>query len=95
MVIWAVGIGPDFDSSIFVVSSVEPDMRRLVLLAGLLFYGPIVATGCSSSSSEPAKVDGMTPAEYREKGEPSARAAPAKAQKTKGARQWSCEAVPA
>ena len=44
-------------------------MRRLVLLSGLLFYGLIVVAGCSSSSSEPAKIDGMTPAEYREKGD--------------------------
>ena len=62
-------------------------MRRFGLLAGPLLYGLIVVAGCSSSSSEPVKIDGMTPAEYREKSEPSARVDPAKAQKTKGSRR--------
>ncbi len=59
-------------------------MRRRVLLAGLLAYVLIVVAGCSSSSSEPAKIDGMSPAEYREKGETTV---PAKAQKPAGARR--------
>jgi hypothetical protein len=62
----------------------ESVMRRLVLLSGLLSFALIVVAGCSSSSTEPAKIDGMTPAEYREKGELSGRADP-KAQKSKGA----------
>jgi hypothetical protein len=52
-------------------------MRRVVLLSGLLYYGLIVMAGCSSSStSEPAKIDGMSPAEYREKAEPAQNAQP-------------------
>jgi hypothetical protein len=69
--------GTVFDSSSPDASPVESEMRRGVLLLGLLFYGLIVMAGCSSSSpSEPAKIDGMSPAEYREKAEPSQKAQP-------------------
>jgi hypothetical protein len=85
MVVTAVGIGPDFDSSFLVVSAVESNMRRLLLFAGLFVYGLIVVPGCSQSPSEPIKIDGMSPAEYREKAEPT-QAIPAKKQKTGGAR---------
>jgi hypothetical protein len=62
-------------------------MSPLVLLSGLLLFGLIVVVGCSSSSTQPAEINGMTPAEYREKGELSGRSAPAKAQKTKDPRR--------
>jgi hypothetical protein len=66
------------DSSLLDVLRVEPGMRRFVLLSGLLGYVLIVVTGCSSSSSQPAQIDGMTPAEYREKAEPSQKSPPKK-----------------
>jgi hypothetical protein len=57
-------------------------MRTLALLTGLLFYGLIIMVGCSSSSSSPPKlIDGMSPAEYREKAELKA-AKPTKPQNT-------------
>jgi hypothetical protein len=59
-------------------------MRRLALLPGLLSLGLIMVAGCSQSSSEPVKIDGMSPAEYREKAELGAGAS-AKTPKTGGA----------
>jgi hypothetical protein len=47
--------------------------KRPSILGGLILaIGLLAAAGCSPSSSEStAKIDGMTPAEYREKAETS------------------------
>jgi hypothetical protein len=78
-----VAIGNGFNPSLLEISPVESEMRTFALLTGLLFYGLVVGAGCSSSSSPPGQINGMTPAEYREKAELS-RMAPAKTQKTGG-----------
>jgi hypothetical protein len=61
-------------------------MKKLPLILGglVLASGLFAAAGCSPSSSEStAKIDGMTPAEYREKAELSREIA-APAAKAKG-----------
>jgi hypothetical protein len=74
------------DSSSLDVSQVEWDMRKVVWPSGLVVIGLIAATGCSSSTpSQPAQIDGMSPAEYREKAEPPP--VTAKTKKTGGARR--------
>jgi hypothetical protein len=75
-----VAIGNGFNPSMLEISPVESAMRTFALSMGLLFYGLIVVVGCSSSSA-PQPINGMTPAEYREKAELNA-AAPTKPQKT-------------
>jgi hypothetical protein len=49
-----------------------------------LLYSLIFVAGCSESPKPPAKIDGLSPAEYREKAELS-RALPVKKNKTGGA----------
>jgi outer membrane protein assembly factor BamE (lipoprotein component of BamABCDE complex) len=61
-------------------------MRRLMMVAGLFVYGAIALAGCSPSSSETVKIDGMSPGEYRDKADLS-RAVPPKSPKTRSARR--------
>jgi hypothetical protein len=59
-------------------------MRTRLPRLGLLLYSLIFGAGCSESPKPPAKIDGLSPAEYREKAELS-RALPVKKNKTGGA----------